>query len=34
VAQLARRRLGGYTGDILGAVQQAGEVVMLLCAAS
>jgi len=34
VAQLARRRLGGYTGDVLGAVQQVGEIVMLLCAAS
>jgi adenosylcobinamide-GDP ribazoletransferase len=34
VAHLARRRLGGYTGDVLGAIQQVGEVVMLLCAAS
>jgi adenosylcobinamide-GDP ribazoletransferase len=34
VARLARRRLGGYTGDVLGAIQQIGEVVMLLCAAS
>jgi len=34
VAQLARRRLGGYTGDVLGAIQQVAEVVMLLCAAS
>jgi len=33
VALLARRRLGGYTGDVLGAVQQIGEIVMLLVAA-
>jgi len=32
VARLARRRFGGYTGDVLGAIQQFGEVVMLLCA--
>ena len=25
-----RRRLGGYTGDTLGAVQQITEIVMLL----
>jgi adenosylcobinamide-GDP ribazoletransferase len=31
---LARRQIGGYTGDVLGAAQQAGEIVMLLCAAS
>lgn len=30
VAALARRRLGGYTGDILGAVQQAAEITALL----
>ena len=29
---LARRRIGGYTGDVLGAVQQAGEIVILLAA--
>ena len=29
---LARRRLGGYTGDVLGAAQQVGEIVMLLVA--
>lgn len=34
VAALAHRRLGGYTGDILGAAQQTGEIVMLLCAAA
>jgi adenosylcobinamide-GDP ribazoletransferase len=31
-ASLARRRIGGYTGDILGAIQQIGEIVMLLAA--
>jgi adenosylcobinamide-GDP ribazoletransferase len=34
VADLARRRVGGYTGDVLGAVEQGGEIVMLLAAAS
>jgi adenosylcobinamide-GDP ribazoletransferase len=33
LALLARRRIGGYTGDVLGAAQQVGEVVMLLAAA-
>ncbi len=32
LASLARRRLGGYTGDVLGAAQQVGEIVMLLVA--
>jgi adenosylcobinamide-GDP ribazoletransferase len=32
LALLARRRIGGYTGDTLGAAQQAGEIVMLLAA--
>ena len=27
---LARRAFGGYTGDVLGAIQQCGEVAMLL----
>jgi adenosylcobinamide-GDP ribazoletransferase len=31
---LARRRIGGYTGDVLGAFQQIGEIVMLLTAAA
>ena len=31
---LARRRIGGYTGDILGAFQQIGEIAMLLTAAA
>jgi adenosylcobinamide-GDP ribazoletransferase len=30
---LAHGRIGGYTGDILGALQQTGEIVMLLTAA-
>jgi adenosylcobinamide-GDP ribazoletransferase len=32
-AALARRQIGGYTGDVLGAFQQIGEIVMLLVAA-
>jgi adenosylcobinamide-GDP ribazoletransferase len=32
-AALARRQIGGYTGDTLGAIQQIGEIVMLLAAA-
>jgi adenosylcobinamide-GDP ribazoletransferase len=31
---LAHRRIGGYTGDVLGAFQQTGEIVMLLTAAA
>jgi adenosylcobinamide-GDP ribazoletransferase len=33
-AILARRQIGGYTGDVLGAFQQIGEIVMLLVAAA
>jgi adenosylcobinamide-GDP ribazoletransferase len=33
VATVARRALGGYTGDVLGAVQQAAEAAILLAAA-
>jgi adenosylcobinamide-GDP ribazoletransferase len=33
MAMLARRRIGGYTGDSLGACQQVAETVMLLVAA-
>lgn len=33
-AALARRQIGGYTGDVLGAMQQIGEIVMLLVAAA
>jgi adenosylcobinamide-GDP ribazoletransferase len=33
-AILARRQVGGYTGDVLGFFQQIGEIVMLLAAAA
>ena len=33
-AVLARRQIGGYTGDVLGFFQQIGEIVMLLVAAA
>jgi adenosylcobinamide-GDP ribazoletransferase len=33
-ALLARRQIGGYTGDVLGAFQQIGEIAMLLVAAA
>ena len=33
VAWLAQRRFGGYTGDVLGGVQQASEVAILLALA-
>jgi adenosylcobinamide-GDP ribazoletransferase len=32
-AAFARRQVGGYTGDVLGAFQQIVEIVMLLAAA-
>ncbi len=34
LAALARRQIGGYTGDVLGAAQQIGEIAMLLTAAA
>jgi adenosylcobinamide-GDP ribazoletransferase len=34
VAWIARRQIGGYTGDVLGAAQQAAEIAVLLAAAS
>jgi adenosylcobinamide-GDP ribazoletransferase len=34
VGLLARRALGGYTGDVLGATQQAAEIAVLAVAAS
>jgi adenosylcobinamide-GDP ribazoletransferase len=34
MAEFARRQIGGYTGDILGAFQQVGEIVMLLAASA
>ncbi len=30
LAELARRQVGGYSGDVLGAVQQAAEIALLL----
>jgi adenosylcobinamide-GDP ribazoletransferase len=33
-AMLAQRQLGGYTGDVLGAVEQVGETMVLLVAAA
>jgi adenosylcobinamide-GDP ribazoletransferase len=33
VVVVARRALGGYTGDVLGAVQQAAEAAVLIAAA-
>ena len=30
VTQLAKRQIGGYTGDVLGAAQQAAEIAVLL----
>jgi adenosylcobinamide-GDP ribazoletransferase len=32
--ELARRQIGGYTGDVLGALQQVGEIVILLAASA
>jgi adenosylcobinamide-GDP ribazoletransferase len=34
LGRLARRRIGGVTGDVLGAIQQLGEVLVLLAAAA
>jgi adenosylcobinamide-GDP ribazoletransferase len=33
-ARLARKQIGGHTGDLLGALEQVGEVVILLTAAA
>src|SRR4051794_8082359 len=33
-AMLARRQIGGYTGDVLGFFQQIGEIMMLLVVAA
>jgi adenosylcobinamide-GDP ribazoletransferase len=34
LARLAARQVGGYTGDILGACQQAVEIAMLVTLAA
>ena len=34
VALFARRQVSGYTGDVLGAIEQIGEIVMLLAASA
>jgi adenosylcobinamide-GDP ribazoletransferase len=34
IAALARRQIGGYTGDVLGAVEQVSETAILLCLAA
>jgi adenosylcobinamide-GDP ribazoletransferase len=34
VARFVRRQLGGQTGDVLGAIEQIGEIVMLLAASA
>ena len=34
MAALARRQVGGHTGDVLGAIEQKGETAMLLAAAA
>jgi adenosylcobinamide-GDP ribazoletransferase len=34
MAKLARRQIGGYTGDVLGAFQQVAEIVILLTASA
>jgi adenosylcobinamide-GDP ribazoletransferase len=34
VAALAQHQIGGYTGDVLGAVEQAVEIGMLLALAA
>jgi len=34
MAVLARRQIGGYTGDVLGAAEQAAETAILLALAA
>jgi len=34
MTEVARRQIGGHTGDVLGAFQQIGEIVILLAAAA
>jgi adenosylcobinamide-GDP ribazoletransferase len=33
-SMLAQRQIGGYTGDVFGAFQQIGEIVVLLTSAA
>jgi adenosylcobinamide-GDP ribazoletransferase len=30
ITRVAQQQIGGYTGDVLGAAQQAAEIVMLM----
>jgi adenosylcobinamide-GDP ribazoletransferase len=32
IAHVARRQIGGYTGDVLGAIEQGGEIIVMLAA--
>ncbi len=34
IGHVARRQVGGYTGDVLGAIEQGGEVLVMLAAAA
>ena len=34
MVEFARRQIGGYTGDVLGAFQQVGEIAILLAASA
>jgi adenosylcobinamide-GDP ribazoletransferase len=34
VGHVARRQVGGYTGDVLGAIEQVGEIMVMLTAAA
>ncbi|MFD2236870.1 adenosylcobinamide-GDP ribazoletransferase [Aureimonas populi] len=34
LAALSRRQIGGQTGDVLGTLQQGGEIAVLLCAST
>jgi adenosylcobinamide-GDP ribazoletransferase len=34
MSNLARRQVGGYTGDVLGAIEQGGEITVMLAAAA
>ena len=34
IGHVARRQIGGYTGDVLGAIEQGGEIIVMLAAAA